>query len=159
MFKWFWTIFSLGAPAVTVETLYLTICINVTIHFFSYRSFHSHLFCKSTVIIYQYAWWALSKTDLFFHWRNGLLTIIPENAWWSLKWNRKQKSYSNFWFKKWSWSWVVYEWSLMRHFLKQYLTEKRKGHNIFQVVAVAQGRWSLTRSGHYERRELTPRCL
>ena len=39
----------------------------------------------------------------------------------------------------------------MRHFLKQYLTEKRKGHNIFQVVAVAQGRWSLTRSGHYER--------
>ena len=36
-------------------------------------------------------------------------------------------------------------------FFKTVLTEKRKGHNIFQVVAVAQGRWSLTRSGHYER--------
>ena len=39
----------------------------------------------------------------------------------------------------------------MRDFLKQYLTEKKKSYNIFQVVAVVYGRWSLTRSGHYER--------
>ena len=28
----------------TVETLYITFCINVTIHFFSYRSYYSYLF-------------------------------------------------------------------------------------------------------------------
>ena len=39
----------------------------------------------------------------------------------------------------------------MRDILKQYLTGKKKGYNIFQVVAVAYGRCSLTRSGHYER--------
>ena len=39
-----------------------------------------------------------------------------------------------------------------RLFLKQYLTHREnEGYNIFQVVAVAYGRWSFTRSGHYDR--------
>ena len=54
----------------------------------------------------------------------------------------------NFWPKKWSRSLKKFErWSLPRELLRQYLTEKQNGC----LEVVAYGRWSLMRSGRYER--------
>ena len=33
-------------PLGTVKTFYITFCINVTIHFYTYRSYYSHLLCN-----------------------------------------------------------------------------------------------------------------
>ena len=60
----------------------------------------------------------------------------------------------NFWLKKWSRSLRKFEWwSLTREFLKQYLTEKQndclRSGRLQEVVAYEK--WSLTRSGRYER--------
>ena len=61
---------------------------------------------------------------------------------------------SNFWPKKWSQYLKKFEWwSVTRELLKQYLTEKQNGclqsGRLREVVAYEK--WSLMRSGRYER--------
>ena len=55
-------------------------CMNVTIHFFTYRSYYGHLFCKSTAIVCQLTRSALFKNEVLWHSSNGLLqsyVIMP----------------------------------------------------------------------------------
>ena len=68
---------------------------NVTIHFFTYRSYYRYLFCKSTAVICQLIWSALFRNELLLHSSNGFVTIIRDHARWSLTGNRKQKNMSN----------------------------------------------------------------
>ena len=64
----------------------------------------------------------------------------------------ENKRICNFWPKKWSRS-VNEWWSLTRQLLRQYLTEKQNGclRSGRLRKMVAYEKWSLTRSGHYER--------
>ena len=70
---------------------------NVTIHFFTYRWYYRHIFCKSTAIICQLTWLHFSKINFCDIRAMVFVTIICDHVWWSLTGNRKQKNMSNFW--------------------------------------------------------------
>ena len=79
---------------------------------------------------------------------DGFLTIIRNHAGWSLTGNRKQKNVSNFWPKKWSRSlWKLSSGRLRESFLNSVWLRNKS----IICKVVAYGRWSLTRSGRYQR--------
>ena len=114
--------------------------------------FYRHLFCKSAAIICQQTWSALFKNWLLWYSSNGFLTVIRDHAGWSLTGNRKQNSVSH-----WDSSpksgrgrGRIRNWGSCR--LRESFWNSvwlRTLRVTCQVVAF--GRWSLSRSGRYER--------
>lgn len=80
------------------------------------------------------------KSVILWYSSHRVLTIIRDHASWSLTRNRKQ-NISNFWYKKWSWSFQKFKWCWpMIEYLQQILDWETKRF-FFNVVAC--GRWSL----------------
>ena len=111
--------------------------------FLTYRPYYCHLFCKSTTISYQHAWWALSKTELLWNSCDGRFSYDHTGR--SLTGNRKQKKVKFLLEKVVAVVKKFKQWSLTREVLKQYLTEKQNGYfqsGRLQEVG-AYEKWSL----------------
>ena len=131
---------------------------NVTIHFFTYRSYYRHIFCKSTAIICQLTWLHFSKwTFVTFEQR------FCYNHMWSCPvvayWKQKTKEYVKFLAQKWSRSFKKFNSGLLRESIwnSVWLRNKTK-----QQQNSLFAKWSLTGGGRLREvvtmRELTV-CL